>query len=121
MPDPDQIKAAVNGYLAAYNSDSRDAFLALWSDDAVVVDPVGTPEHRGADAIGAFWDGVHQLAPEIRLSARDVIVAGDSAAMIFEINAAGLVMDAVDVFTVGEDGKISSMHAYWDMTAVRTV
>ncbi len=121
MAEPDRIKAAVNGYLAAYNSDNRAAFLAVWADDAVVVDPVGTPEHRGIDAIGAFWDGVHQLAPEIRLSARDIIVAGDSAAMIFEINAAGVVMDAVDVFTVDGDGKLTSMHAYWDMTAARTV
>jgi len=119
MATPEQIRSAVDGYVAAYNDDDRDAFLALWADDAVVEDPVGTPVHVGHDAIGAFWDGVHQLSEQIRLTPRHVHVAGDEAAMVFEIHAAGLVLDAVDVFAVGDDGKLTSMRAYWDMTAGR--
>lgn len=119
MATPDQIQTAVDRYAAAYNSDDRDAFLALWSDDAVVEDPVGTPPHVGREAIGAFWDSVHQLSEQIRLTPTLVHVAGSEAAMVFEIHAAGMVIDAVDVFAVDDDGSITSMRAYWDMAEAR--
>ena len=42
------------------------------------------------------------------------------AAMVFRIHAAtgdaGIVLDAVDIFEVDDDGKIASMRAYWDMS-----
>jgi len=119
MPTPDQVRTAVDGYAAAYNSDDRDAFLALWSDDAVVEDPVGTPPHVGREAIGAFWDGVHQLSEQIRLTRIRVHLVGSEAAMVFEIHATGMVIDAVDTFEVDDDGRITSMRAYWDMTEAR--
>jgi ketosteroid isomerase-like protein len=50
---------------------------------------------------------------------KDVVVCGNEAAMVFRIHAstgdAGIVLDAVDIFEVDDDGKISSMRAYWDM------
>jgi hypothetical protein len=43
--------------------------------------------------------------------------------MVFEIHVimgdGGMVMDAVETFTVGDDGKISEAKAYWDMTRAR--
>jgi steroid Delta-isomerase len=119
VPTPEQIRAAVEAYVAAYNADDRGAFVALWSDDAVIEDPVGTPAHRGRDAIAAFWDGVHQLSERIRLTPGHVHVAGDGAAMVFEIRAAGMVIDAVDVFVVDDTGAITSMRAYWDLAEGR--
>jgi len=119
MPTPEQIRSAVDAYVAAYNDDDRDAFCSLWTDDAVVEDPVGTPLHRGVEAIGAFWDGVHQLSPEIRLVPRAIHVAGGEAAMVFEIHAAGMVLDAVDTFIVDDAGKVVSMRAFWDMSEGR--
>jgi hypothetical protein len=79
VPTAGEIRAAVDGYVAAYNQDDREAFLALWAPDAV----------------------------------------GSEAAMVFEIQAAGMVIEAVDVFAVDEDGKVASMRAYWDMTTGR--
>lgn len=50
---------------AAVERRDREAWLALWADDAVVEDPIGVspldPEghgHRGKEAIGRFWDEV---------------------------------------------------------------
>jgi len=119
MASPEQVQAAVEAYVAAYQTNDRDAFLDAFAIDGVIVDPVGTPPHAGREARGAFWDTVHQLTERMTFDVKDVVVCGSEAAMVFGIHAstgdAGIVLDAVDIFEVDDDGKISSMRAYWDM------
>jgi steroid delta-isomerase len=119
MPTPDQIRAAVDAYVDAYARNDKAAFLALWADDGVLEDPVGTPEYRGLEAIGAFWDSARQLADQIVLVPERVHVAGDQAAMVFEINAhvgeGGMLIHAVDIMRCDDDGRLASVRAYWDM------
>lgn len=123
MPAPEQVRAAVDAYIDAYQRADRDVFLAAFADDGVVIDPVGTPPHVGRDARATFWDSVHQLAEKISFDVHDVIVAGDEAAMVFTIQSKvgdnTLLIDAVDVFTVGDDGRITQMKAYWDLGRAR--
>ncbi len=119
MPTPEQIRAAVDAYVTAYSTDDRDGFLALWSEDAWIVDPVGTPVNAGPDGRAGFWDTVHSMSPEIRLVAKDVVVCGGEAAVSLEIRAAGTVIDAIDIFTVDDSGRLTSMKAYWDMDRMR--
>jgi steroid delta-isomerase len=120
MPSPEQVQGAVDAYVAAYMANDRDAFLDAFTDDGVIEDPVGTPAHAGRGARGAFWDTVHQLTERMTFDVKDVVVCGSEAAMVFRIHAgtadAGIVLDAVDVFQVDDDGKISSMRAFWDMS-----
>jgi steroid Delta-isomerase len=81
--------------------------------------PPTAPPHAGREARGAFWDNVHQLTERMTFDVKDVVVCGNEAAMVFGIHAstgdAGIVLDAVDIFEVDDDGKIASMRAYWDM------
>jgi steroid delta-isomerase len=119
MPTPEQVRATVDAYVDAYARNDKAAFLALWAPDGVLEDPVGTPEHRGVEALGAFWDGARELADRIELAPVAVIVTGDEAAMVFEIHAhmgdGGLVMQAVDVMKIDDSGRLVSVRAYWDM------
>jgi steroid Delta-isomerase len=119
MASPEQVQAAVDAYVAAYQENDRDAFLEAFATDGVIVDPVGTLPHAGREARGAFWDTVHQLTERMTFDVKDVVVCGNEAAMVFGIHAstgdAGIVLDAVDIFEVDDDGKIASMRAYWDM------
>ena len=121
MPSPDQIRATVDAYVDAYARNDRAAFLALWAPEGVLEDPVGTPTHVGTAALATFWDGARELAERIELVPEQVIVAGDEAAMVFEIRAhmgdGGLVMHAVDVLRVDDDGRLTNVRAYWDMAA----
>lgn len=120
MASPEQVQAAVDAYVAAYKENDKAAFLDAFADGGVIIDPVGTPPHEGRDARAAFWDTVHQLTEQISFDVKDVVVCGDEAAMIFRIHAgtadAGIVLDAVDIFDVDDDGKIATMRAYWDMS-----
>jgi steroid delta-isomerase len=119
MPTADQVRATVDAYVDAYSRNDKAAFLALWAPEGVLEDPVGTPAHQGVEALGAFWDGARELADRIELSPVAVIVAGDEAAMVFEIHAhmgeGGLVLQAVDIMRVDDDGRLLSVRAYWDM------
>lgn len=120
MPSPEQVQGAVDAYVAAYGKNDRDAFLDAFADGGVIIDPVGTPPHAGREAQGAFWDTVHQMTERITFDVKDVVVCGSEAAMVFRIHAGtadtGIVIDAVDIFEVDDDGKIASMRAYWDMS-----
>jgi steroid Delta-isomerase len=120
MPSPEQVRAAIDAYAAAYRDNDRDAFLDVFADDGVIIDPVGTPAHAGREARGAFWDTVHQLTEKITFNVKDVVVCGNEGAMVFGIHAgsgdSGIVLDAVDIFEVDDDGKVTLMKAYWDMS-----
>jgi len=123
VPTPEQVRAAVDGYVDAYRQASREALLATFAPDAVWHDPVGAPPHEGHEGIGAFWDTVHTMADKIVLEPKDVVVCGPEAAMVFTINAqtgdTTMIFDAVETFLVDDDGKILLLKAYWDMSRAR--
>ncbi len=123
MPSPEQIRGAVDAYVTAYNANDRAGFLDAFADDGVLIDPVGTPPHEGAEALGAFWDLVHGMTDAIKLDVSAVHVCdGGEAAMVFRIQAGeganGMVIDAVETFCVDDAGKITLLKAYWDMGEV---
>ncbi len=122
----DAVRAVVDAYVDSYRRNDKDACLALFAPDAVWHDPVGEPPHVGHEGIGAFWDQARALASSIELVPSDVIVCANQAAMVFEIhvNLGGdppstMVMDAVEVFVIGADGRIAELSAFWDMSRAR--
>jgi steroid delta-isomerase len=123
MLSPEVVRSVVDAYVAASNTNDRAAVLALFAPDAVWYDPVGHPPHVGLEGIGAFFDRTRTMADRIEMKPSDVIVSGNEAAMVFEIHVTigdgGMVMDAVETFEVDDDGKITGMKAYWDMTRAR--
>jgi steroid delta-isomerase len=123
MPTPEQVRAAVDAYVDAYQRNDRGRFLDAFADEGVVIDPVGTPGHAGRDRRGAFWDTVHEMTERLSFDVKDIVVCGSEAAMVFQIEAragdGGVVMDAVDVFEVDDDGRIAQLKAYWDMARAR--
>ncbi len=120
MPTPEQIRGAVDAYVAAYSANDRAGFLDAFAADGVLIDPVGTPPHEGAEALGAFWDLVHAMTDTITLDVSAVHVCdGGEAAMVFRIQAGeganGVAINAVETFCVDDAGKITLLKAYWDM------
>lgn len=103
----------------------REAWLALFADDAVVQDPVGPSPldptgkgHRGKQAIAAFWDGVIAKG-RVSFDYPKSFAAGDECAFT------GTVINAfpggrefraqgVFVYRVNEEGKLVSLRAYWE-------
>ncbi len=114
------IQTTIDTYIATFSATDREGWLALFADDATVEDPVGADVNVGRDAIGAFWDFVHELSPTITLLAAGPagIANGEAAFPITILNDLGgttMALDAIDVMTFTDDAKIASLRAYWDM------
>ena len=90
--------------MAAVEAGDREAWLALFSDDAVVEDPVGPsmfdPDgkgHHGREAIAAFYDNVIGVNESIRFAIRDSYLCGDEVANVGTIRINFAAGGAVEV------------------------
>lgn len=125
MPaDQARIRTTIEQYLARFSAANREGWLALWSDDATMEDPVGTPLKRGKDEIGALFDDGHKNADSIELRPTDfLIVCGDQASFAMEVRPTlggqTMVIPAIDVMTFDDEGRITSQRAFVDFAQLR--
>lgn len=104
----------------------KDAWLALYADDAIVEDPVGPSPfdpsgagHKGKERISAFWDGTIATTERLDFQIDMSYTAGNEVANVGCITitlpgGVGLQTFGVYVYKVGEDGLIASLRTYWD-------
>ena len=126
MASAEDIRSTIHAYLAAFTANDREAWVALFTDDATVEDPVGSEVQVGRAAIATFWDVTHTLADATTLELNGPIcVASNEAAFPFRIvtTLAGdtFEMDATDVMVFADDARIRSQRAFWDMAEMRPV
>jgi steroid delta-isomerase len=124
MPTPDELRALVDDYVRAMSEGDKDAYVALFADDATVEDPVGSEVRRGREQIAEFWDMVRTLSETITLvPTGPVRVAANELAFpmqaVSDVGGAKMVVDIIDVFVVDDHRKISGMRAFWDMSEMR--
>ena len=74
---------------------------------------MGTDPHVGIDAIHAFYKSVAGEGMTAEMIGK-VQVVGATAAFHFKIVVDGAsIVEPIDVMTFDDDGKITSMKAYW--------
>jgi steroid Delta-isomerase len=110
-------------YMARFSANDREGWLDLFADDAWIEDPVGTPRRTGRAEIGAFWDESHTVPEAIELVPLGILnVVGDEAAFTMQARATlgGQIfgIDIIDVMTFDEAGRITTMRAFFDPTAL---
>ncbi|HLU41979.1 MAG TPA: nuclear transport factor 2 family protein [Microthrixaceae bacterium] len=118
MLTTDEIKKVVETYAAAHTAGDIDGLMALFSPDATVADPVDQPEMRGAEAVRDFFATTHANVDSLELQITGPIRAvGRWAAVplraVTTASGGRFAVDIIDVFTFGDDGKITDMRAYW--------
>ena len=124
MPDESTVRHTVEQYWKRFSSGDVDGLVALYTDDATVEDPVGTPVRHGIAEIRAFYESAQALADSIELRSLGVTeVCGDQAAFAMEIRPviAGTtyLLHAIDVMTFTDDGRITSMRAFCQQEKLR--
>lgn len=109
----------------AATAGDKEAWLAVFADDAIVEDPIGPshfdPEgrgHRGKAAIARFYDMA--IAPShLEFHFDKTYECGLEEANVghIVIVASGFRVVAEGVFTyrVDADGKMAALRAYWDV------
>ena len=116
MPTPEQIIAAVHGYVEAFAKGEPELAVALFAADATVEDPVGTPPKVGTEAIREFYTMSMQTGAKLHLDG-PIRVGENYAAFSFQVRLTmeGKVMtvDVIDIFRFNDAGKIAKMEAYF--------
>jgi uncharacterized protein (TIGR02246 family) len=112
----DQLAEVIARYAATVSSPAQDAeaYAALFTLDAVQVDPYPSPPNVGREAIRDFmqrsFDGCETMTFEVTA----LHAVGDRAAITFHITINGAMhIRGVEVFTITDDGLISAVDAYW--------
>ncbi|CAA0094716.1 Steroid Delta-isomerase [BD1-7 clade bacterium] len=122
--DHPAIKANIQSVTLA-SEGNKDAWLALYADDAILQDPVGKSPleesgtgHVGKPAIEAFWDTV--IGPSnIQIHVKKRIPSGDRHCAVLQtaINDMGndktTEVDMIATYEVDDNGLIKRMSAYW--------
>lgn len=111
----ERIREVVDEYVRLVATGTADEVVALYADGATVEDPVGSDVLTTRDQIRAFYGGLEGLEQETRLLA--VRIAAGEAAFHFEVvtkaDGATYTLSPFDVMSFDDDGKISSMRAFW--------
>ena len=111
---------------AAVAARDKEAWLAVFADDAIVQDPIGPsffdPEgkgHHGKEAIAAFWDKA--IAPTDNLEFRfvDTFQCGDEEANIGSIvttmGGHQITTEGVFTYRVNDAGQMVALRAFWEV------
>jgi steroid Delta-isomerase len=110
----------------AVGARDKEAWLAVFADDAIVEDPIGPsafdPDgkgHRGRDAISRFLDMAIAPTTKIEFVFRDTYQCGNEEANVGHIliTTGEYQVTAKGVFTykANDDGLMVALRAYWEM------
>jgi uncharacterized protein (TIGR02246 family) len=124
MPTTEQLKETIARYAAVTSTRDAEAYAALFTEDAVQIDPYPDGVHNGRDEIKAFIAQSFAACETMLFEPGVVHAVGDRAAITFHITltlegGATMHIRGVEVYTVTDDGLISAVDAYWgeeDMT-----
>lgn len=121
---------------AAVEAGDREAWLALFADDAVLEDPIGSspfdPEgkgHHGRQAIAAFYDNVIAPSEAISFEIKHSFLCGDGnevadVGTITTTMAGGThqaVVHGVYTYRSNGAGKLAALRAYWEFDALEMI
>jgi len=124
------MQDAVESYIRLFNEQDAQGIADLYSDDATVTDPMGTPPKEGKEAILAFYTLAVKNGAKLKLNG-PVRIAGNNAAFPFvctvggmthvdadvavevKLPKGGMTIDIIDTFEFNADGKVTEMKAYW--------
>jgi steroid delta-isomerase len=116
MPSAELITQTVNRYLEFVAAGQPDAIADLYADDATVEDPVGGEVHIGRQAILGFYANVAGVKAEADIVTLRAL--GHEAAyfwgLTIDLGEGGKMrIEIISVMTFDDEGKITSMKAYW--------
>lgn len=124
MPTEQEIAAAMQAYVDAVTGDDVEAVLALYAEDAVVEDPVGSEPHVGHEGLREFYqmavDSVEKMVLDGNVRAREKWGACGMLAFPKGMDLK-LAMETLDVMEFNDAGKITRMTAYWGDSNMREI
>jgi steroid delta-isomerase len=119
QPEPDRISRVVRNYFLSIRAMDAEAFANCFAEDGTTHDPVGTPGITGREGLREFFASICKNFKSVGLTEDAVFVAGNGAAVKWtgkgtSNNGREVKFEGIDVIEVNADGKIQTVHAYWN-------
>ena len=116
MPSLEQMEAGVHAYVDSYNRADLDGIIAVFSSDATVEDPVGTPAKQGHAALREFFQVGVEAGAKLFLDG-PIRCADRFAVFPFHVeltwDGTATRIDVIDQFEFDEAGKVVAMRAFF--------
>lgn len=117
MPTTAELRAAVNRYAETVAMRDADAYAALFTPDAVQIDPYPTGFRNGREAIREFMQQTIESYESISFEVEECHLAADKAAIRFHMkigkDGSAMHIRGLEIYTVADDGLINAVEAYW--------
>jgi steroid delta-isomerase len=114
----DVILETIRAYVDHIGAGAVDKVVALFAENATVEDPVGTEVRTTPESIREFYTVIDGAAQSATLGL--VKVSGGQAAFSFDLHMKrgdrSYTISPIDVMTFDDDGRITSMRAFWSDT-----
>jgi len=118
LPSPDQLRRRITEYVNAVNSRDANAIAAQFTEGARHHDPVSNPPNIGRAAIITFFENGIAASEAWTFTAKAVHTCADNVAIDFEIavvtGGATMTIAGIEIFEADEEGRFTSVSAYWD-------
>ncbi|KQL52534.1 steroid delta-isomerase [Heyndrickxia shackletonii] len=119
------MKKALQEYVDAFNQKDLERLISLFADDASVEDPVGKPLKKGRQEIEEFYRESMSGESKLELLAPPRGSFSNAASITFAVHTKmegrSARIEVTDVMTFNNDGKISTMQAFWGPDDLRMV
>jgi len=111
-----KITSSINTYLDSFEQKNLDAIIDLFADDCWIEDPVGTEKRSGKAALREFYQVAIDMGAIGKLES-EIRIAGNEAAFAFTIEVetenGTMCIRPIDVMTFNDEGKITTMRAFF--------
>lgn len=122
-PTPEAVEKTVDAYVRSVAHGTVDDILALYAEGATVEDPVGSEVRATEASIREFYAVLEPLDQSAELVT--LRIAANGAAFQFRLTTTfgenTFEVSPIDVMEFDDEGRITSMRAYWSPGDLRQV
>ncbi len=113
-------------FTAAMQGTDFDAFAALYAEDGVLEDPVGTPPLRGRAAIREFLAAGRQLIAHGDITVHEVMACGLEVAARWSgslrlVTGDSVALTGIGVFTFADAEHVRHVREFYDVALIARI
>jgi len=119
-PAEQQMEAAAHAYFERVTKGDVDGILALFADDAQLINPMtGAEGIKGKAALRAFYQNLVNSLVDYHARATDIIIDGNKLVAPLHLegktkDGTPIVMNNLNFWTFNENGKFKVLRIYMD-------
>lgn len=117
------MQQTINNYFEAISALDAQQWIALFAEEGVIEDPVGSRPYRGEQELGVFFKGILRTFIQLQMSIEEQHFYPHEAAVQWKatalaFNGKALTFEGKEVFQIDEQGKIQLAQVYWNPAVV---